>query len=349
MQPTPVTFIWRTDVHQSDASPASRTDDWPSTVEDKLRQINQMAAARNATLILDGGDLFHIKTPNRNSHERVGGIIKIHQEAPCPTAINVGNHDVKHGDIRYLKLSPLEVLFRSDSAMRCYDNHEIWIHSIAGSEEKPKVSAHRPLRTSINDLTVRIVGVPYHGVKYDHARFSDIQKGDEDHLVVCAHVLASKSGGAMFEGEDILSYKDVSRLLPEASAVCFGHWHKDQGITVLDNGCHVVNVGSLTRGSLSADEVERIPCAASVTLSKGGLIQCDKIPLAVRPSTDVFDLVKRSKAVSVETRSDKVSQKLSEVIRAVSTETLEDTVRALPAISDKVKERVIGFIEKATK
>lgn len=349
MQPAPITFIWRTDVHQSDVSPVSRADDWPSTVEGKLRQVNHIAASRNASLILDGGDLFHIKTPSRNSHERVAGVIQIHREASCPTAINIGNHDVKHGDIRYLNLSPLEVLFSSGNALRCYDLNEVWIHSIAGSDERPVVSTSRPLRISKNDLIVRVIGVPYHGVKYDHARFSDIQKGGEDHLVVCAHVLASKSGGAMFEGEDILSYKDVARLLPDASVALFGHWHKDQGITVLDNGCHVVNVGSLTRGSLSADEVERQPCCASVTLHKGGRVDSDQIPLVIQKSTDVFDLVKRAKTVSVDTRSDKVSKKLSDVIQAVSTESLEDTVRGLPAISDKVKERVIGFLERASK
>lgn len=206
-----ITLVWRTDVHVSDEPPIARIDDWTSTVLDKLVQVGEIARELEAVAVLDGGDLFHRKSPTRNSHQLVQRLINVHQGYSCPTFGNFGNHDAKYGDIRFLDESPLGTLFKCGAIRRLYNEHEAVFTD--------------------GEIKVRVVGVPYHGTTYDLSRFESIKKGDEDYLVCIAHVLASPDGGSMFEGEDILSYEFLKGLAPQA--FCLGHWHKNQGITNL--------------------------------------------------------------------------------------------------------------------
>ena len=111
------------------------------------------------------------------------------------------------------------------------------------------------------------------GTVWDETTWAKIKKGEEDFLVVMCHMLASPTGGSMFEGEDIVRYSDLAG--PPADVFCFGHWHKDQGITEIAPKKHIVNVGSLSRGSLSQDDMDRRPCAVVMTFDKNNGITFD--------------------------------------------------------------------------
>lgn len=188
-----ITLVWRTDVHLADKAPQSRTDDWASTVLGKLRQVGEIAREVKAQAVLDGGDFFHIKTPSRTTHELIQRVAAVHAEYPCPVyALRNGNHDVKFGDGSYLAEAPLGVLFQT-GVFRMLDDHVF----------------------TQGDYQVRVVGVPYHGTTYDMNRLTTITKGDEDCLVVAAHLLASQAGGEMFGGEDIVRYADLLGLDPD--------------------------------------------------------------------------------------------------------------------------------------
>lgn len=195
----PPTLVWRTDVHLSDRTPRSRKDDWTETVLEKLRQVGQIAREVDACAVLDGGDFFDVKSPQRNSHALVRATAEVHKAYPCPVYANVGNHDCVYGDIEFLPQQPLGVLFATGIFQRLYNEHEAVFEQ--------------------DGVKVRVVGIPYHGTKYDLSRFANLKKGDEDHLVVIGHQLASPAGGAMFEGEDIIKYADLMGL--PASTFCF--------------------------------------------------------------------------------------------------------------------------------
>ena len=188
-------LVWRTDVHLSERNPRSRTDNWREAIINKLRQVGEIAREVDASAVLDGGDFFDIKSPSRNSHDLIREVAEVHQDYPCPTYANVGNHDCVYGDYTYLPQQPLGVLFSTGVFNRLYDEHEVTFEK--------------------NGVTVRVVGIPYHGTTYDMDRFKNIQKGDEDYLVCIAHVLASKKGGSMFENEDIIKYNDLTDLAPD--------------------------------------------------------------------------------------------------------------------------------------
>jgi hypothetical protein len=190
-----VTLIWRTDVHLADDPPQSRTDDWTTSILDKVSQIGQIAKDTEATAVLDGGDFFHVKSPSRNSHNLVGLAAAVHAGYPCPVYSTIGNHDVKYGNSDFLNEAPLGTLFSTGVFRRLYDQYEaVFTEGV---------------------VKVRVVGIPYHGTKYDMNRFTGIVKGDEDFLVVIAHVLANSKGGTLFEAEDVVSYSDLVNLDPD--------------------------------------------------------------------------------------------------------------------------------------
>lgn len=317
-----IDFLWRTDVHQSDVGPVSRTDDWAQTVLNKLEEVGRLAIGCAA--VLDGGDFFHIKSPSRNSHNLVQRTAAVHLKYPCPTLGNVGNHCVKYGDMSFLPESPLGVLFETGVFKRCYDEHE---HIFTGDD----------------GTKVQVVGVPYHGTTYDLDRFRMIQKRG-DYLVVMGHQLASQEGGSMFEGEDIISYKQLQEICPQASVFLFGHWHKNQGVVTLPSGQVVVNVGSMTRGSLSQDEVARVPEVVRLSFTKAGF-SYKQIPLTVSPPEDVFDMTGRKRAEQKESVLSDFADRFKETLQAtVDREDIPAMVRGMKDLDPEIRELALSFL-----
>lgn len=318
-----IRLVWRTDVHLSDTPPASRKDDWTDTVLGKLRQVGLVAAKLGADAVLDGGDFFHVKSPGRNTHDLVRRVAELHKAYPCPVYANVGNHDCVYGDYAFLDQQPLGVLFASGVFRRCYDEHEVVFER--------------------DGVKVRVVGIPYHGTTYDPERFRRIKRGDEDHLVVMAHVLASEKGGTMFEGEDIIRYSSLAHLDP--TAWLFGHWHKDQGVVDMA-GKTIVNIGSLTRGALSQDEMTRRPACAVLTFTKTAL-QVQVVRLKVAPAEEVFDVEGRVRQEARSMTMDAFVESVKAKLVAEKGKSLADAIDAMDNVPSKVKERVLLYLERA--
>jgi len=227
-----------------------------------------------------------------------------------------------YGDIEFLPQQPLGVLFATGIFQRLYDEHEAVFEQ--------------------DGVKVRVVGIPYHGTKYDMTRLTSLRKGDEDHLVVVAHLLASPGGGSMFEGEDIVKYADLMGL--PASTMIFGHWHKDQGVVEIAPGQHVVNVGSLTRGSLHLDELDRKPCCVSMSFSKTE-VQYEVVPLVVQPPEDVFDIEARERVTTRATQMSDFVATLQATLKPSTERPLVEVVREMP-LEPEVRERVLALMEQ---
>lgn len=325
-----IRLVWRTDVHLSDTSPSSRKDDWADTVLGKLRQVGMVAAKMKADAVLDGGDFFHVKSPGRNTHDLVRRVAEVHSAYPCPVYANVGNHDCVYGDYSYLHQQPLGVLFATNVFRRCYDEHEAVFCSLP--DETGKVTK------------VRVVGIPYHGTTYDMERFRSIKKGDEDFLVCMGHVLASPTGGSMFEGEDIVKYADLEGLAPDVWL--FGHWHKDQGVADVGNA-KVVNIGSLTRGSLSQDEVTRRPACAVLELEAGKPVVVRVVRLKVGLPEEVFDIEGRVRQEARSMTMDSFVESIREKLLSEQGKSIEDVVGGMADVPEKVREKVLLYLERA--
>jgi len=204
-------------------------------------------------------------------------------------------------------------------------------------------------REAKKEPLIRIVGIPFHGTAYDVNRFSAITKGKEDYLVVMVHCLASEQGGSMFEAEDIIKYEDLVSLDPDV--YFFGHWHKDQGIKQIAKDKWVVNTGSLSRGSISQDDVGRVPVCVAVSFDFPGVgsspITFQKVPLQVVPSADVFDLVGKTRQEGRKMTVDALVDSLKTSLTVRQEGSLLEEVKALPDVPDPVKERTLGYLERA--
>jgi DNA repair exonuclease SbcCD nuclease subunit len=319
-----IRLVWRTDVHLSDQPPVSRRDDWAETIFGKLRQVALVAGKVGASAILDGGDFFHVKSPTRNSHALIRRVAEEQSSYPCPVYGNVGNHDCIYGDYSYLDQQPLGVLFATGVFHRCYDDHEAVFEK--------------------DGVKVRVVGVPYHGTVYDYERFRRIQRKDETHLVCMAHVLASPSGGAMFENEDIVKYHDLTEFAPDT--FLFGHWHKDQGVVNVGYKV-VVNIGSLTRGALSQDESIRRPACAVLSFEQGKPVQVRVVRLKVSPVDAVFDVEGRIRAESRTMTMDAFVESVRKKLIVEKGKPLEDVIASMEDVPPKVRERVLLYLEQA--
>jgi DNA repair exonuclease SbcCD nuclease subunit len=315
-----INLVWRTDVHMSDHKPSSRLDDWDDTVLEKLGQVRDIAYTNNAMAILDGGDFFHVKSPTKNSHKLIIKTSEHHIDYKIPVYCCPGNHDSVYGDYKFLPQQPLGVLYATGIFKRLYNEHEVVFEK--------------------DGFKVRVVGVPYPGPSYDKSLFEHIKKGNEDILICVAHILASEKGGTMFEGEDIIKYSDLEDLEPDV--FCFGHWHKNQGITQVGNKT-IINTGSLTRGSLSEDEVNRIPCCVLIECTKEGVV-CTQKPLKVKAPEQVFDMEGRRRQVERQMEMDSFVHKLQEQLNTKTEDTLHDSINNLE-VSNEVREMVLHYLE----
>ena len=328
----PVTLVWRTDVHLSDHTPRSRTDNWTDTVLRKLTAVGEIARNAGAHAVIDGGDFFDLKAPGRNSHALIQRVMAVHRDYPCPVFANVGNHDCVYGDYSYLHQQPLGVLYESGTFRRLYDEHEA-------------VFTVPDVLNTLPPTKVRVVGVPYHGTKYDLDRLARIKRGDEDFLMVVGHLLASPTQTTMFDAEDVIRY-DALDNYPDVDVWAFGHWHKDQGITRTPGGKLVVNTGSLTRGALSQDSLDRIPTVTVLRFDLGGAT-ATKVIVPHAPASEVFDLVAKDKDEIQQTMIEEFVEHLSQTFTSSSQKPLRELVRDTPGIPESVRERAIHYIEKA--
>lgn len=266
-------FIFRTDVHAADRSPSSWKGDYPEEILSSLEQIGQLAKQEGVTAVLDGGDFFHVKTAIRNSHSLVIKVAKLHSAYPCPTWCIEGNHDISGNNLETIEQQPLGVLYSTGVFQHLRDEKF----------------------TTEDGEYVRVVGVPY-----DPDRtlqdLRSIQKCGEDRLIAVVHALAGKHPPAHVEdffGEPVFKYRDlITENGPDVW--CFGHWHRDQGIEEID-GRYFINQGSVSRGALVRENLERIPKVALIEVVYGGNLRVTSIPLKVAPAEEVFDLEKKDR------------------------------------------------------
>lgn len=150
----------------------------------------------------------------------------------------------------------------------------------------------------------------------------------------------------MFAGEDIIKYQDLLELNPEVDAWIFGHWHKNQGVVEIAPGKWVVNIGSLTRGSLSEDNVDRIPQVAVLTFTDK--VEIETRDLKVKPAKEVFDLDKRDREEARTMTIDAFVQNVQESLaRTANKEDLTEVVKGMDEVPAKVRDKTLFFMEKA--
>jgi DNA repair exonuclease SbcCD nuclease subunit len=318
-----VGFIFRTDTHVADRSPASWKGDYPEEIWSNLEQIGRFAKDMDATAVLDGGDYFHVKAASRNSHGLIYKTAAIHKQYPCPVYGAEGNHDMQYNNLDSIERQPLGVLYG------------------CGVFERLRETVFKD-----GDLQVRVVGVPYHPRRTREELLAIQKKPGDDFLVAIVHALAAENPPAKVEdffGEPVFRYADlVTEDGPDVWA--FGHWHRDQGIVSV-KGKQFVNQGAVSRGALTHENTSRVPQVSLIEFeSTGPLIQT--IPLIVAPASDVFDLERKERA-EAETRSmDSFLERLQADTNFDSALSIDDNIRSLDFASE-VRDFALRYLAQA--
>lgn len=318
-----LSFLFRTDVHAADKGPDSWKGDYPGEIWANLEQIGELARQHQATAVLDGGDFFHVKAPTRNSHGLVSKVARIHADYPCPVFCVEGNHDMAYNNLDTIERQPLGVL---------YDT-----------------GVFRLLRQEVFETEgcrVRIVGVPFVPDRgLDYLRSLKKQPGD-DKLIAIVHALAGKNPPAHVEdffGEPVFRYGDL--IFDDGPDVwCFGHWHKDQGIELMD-GRWFVNQGAVSRGALVRENLERNPKVALIVVD-GPDLNVTSIPLKVAPASEVFDLARKDRRDKEGEIIERFVRRLEEDIKFDASASIEESVQGL-AFAPEVRSLALRYLERA--
>jgi DNA repair exonuclease SbcCD nuclease subunit len=319
-------FIGLNDVHLAHKGPVTRTDDWPETVFGKLGQVSALAKKVKAAGVLIAGDVFHLKS--RVTHGLVWRLLdwaqdlRNHDIEVCAVA---GNHDLLYDRIDSLPEQALGVLFKSGLFTNV---------------------AESTLVITRDGQEVRVAGVPYplasNPASYDHLRWSLDRKPS----ILLAHTFANETGRPSF-GEAAISYQWLLEHLG-FTAYHFGHDHTNYGIVEYPRDGHptyFIQIGSLTRGSLSKENTERRP--AIYLLDVGGeMTSAMQVQINIRPASEVFDLALKQRKEEEHDAITKFVGDISAGLHAGGPVDFRQHVANMN-VSEAVRERVLAYIAAA--
>jgi len=264
-----IKFLTFTDVHISDINPRSRLGSYRDDIINKLTQIKNLGKKLEVDFFIGGGDLFNLKAPMRNSHQLNNILIKLFKSFHAPIYTTEGNHDLRNDVYDNFDEQPLCVLYNSGALIQ--------------------------LRDKLIDkkgIKIRLRGFPF----IENPDFSLYEKvtSTSDFNICVLHLYSSLTGGTLFK-QKIYSYPEIGTLNDDIYVM--GHYHIDQGIQkITDNGKdqYFINVGAISRGSLSEDNINRDPKISLVTLditSEGiKTIKIIGVKLKVKPYQEVFNV-----------------------------------------------------------
>ena len=307
-----VTF---TDPHLADTNPISRKDNYLDSLFNKIEQMRDICIDRKVDVVLCGGDIFNIKTPNKNSHYLVSQTISLFKSFPCPILAVYGNHDIRQDNASTLPKQPFYTLIKSGALN--YLSDELF-----------------------DNGNIRIFGMDYCSFPINDD-FNRENKGEKIQICV-AHVNASSKFSDLF-GEKVYTYQDLSNTSPDIFV--FGHYHPDQGIEVLNNK-HFINIGSLSRGSLKRDEITRIPNIGYIEIDNNYKIFCEKIPLNVLSSSDIFDIEKKNKEEKEQEEIEKFISEMKDKINLGKDDDVGDKIKSL-GFEKTIIDKALYYYERA--
>lgn len=270
-------FVSSSDEHLADLNPGFRKDNYRDAILEKIAWQGRFAGQLNANALLRGGDFWHVKEANKTTMATVVKSVSLHRQFACPTYAMAGNHDMSKNDPTSIDRQPLGVLLRSGVFRELKDET-----FISGT------------------LKVRVIGVDYTTDLADERLRELVAKKDDDvYTIAFVHALAAMAPTERiqsFFGERIFDYRDlVFDGCPDV--YIFGHYHKDQGIT--DHlGVRFINLGAISRGALTFENLERKPKIASIICNSQGIsVEEHIVPHA--DASEVFDLDRKKKLENV--------------------------------------------------
>lgn len=319
-----IKFITFTDVHISDINPQERRGSYRDDILHKLKQIKAVGKKLNVDFFICAGDLFNLKAPMRNSHELTSMLIELFKSFPAPVYMTEGNHDLRNDSYDEFDKQPLNVIYKS-GAMIQLRNKEVW--------DKNK------------EFSIKLRSFPFQ----ENPILSDLPKSSDNDFSVCVlHLYSTKDGGDLF-GQQLFSYPEIAELNDDIFVL--GHYHIDQGVEKLNTygkDQQFINVGAISRGSLSEDNINRIPKFSLVTVTPDKKAKIQVVKLKVRPAEEAFYLERKKKQKEKIERATEFVEKLKTELedKEATTDNIDDNIKDLK-IGDNIIKRVKHYMEEA--
>jgi len=263
-----IKFLTSSDEHLADQNPGFRKDNYRDSILKKLEWQGEFAKKCGVNAVLRGGDFFHVKAANKTTYATTTAAADIHRRYTVPTYSVAGNHDMSNNDPASIDRQPLGILLKSG------------------------VFRHLKDETFVDGtMRVRVVGVGYTtDIAVDG--LSDIvrKKPGDTYTVAFVHALAAMAPEERiqsFFNENIFDYRDlIFEGCPDVYV--FGHYHKDQGI-VEHMGVKFVNLGAVSRGALTFENLDRKPKVSLIKADSRG-ISVEECIIPHEDSSVVFNL-----------------------------------------------------------
>lgn len=282
------------DVHLADKAPSLRTETYAQDILAKLQHIVDTAKAEGCAAIVQNGDMFHIKSPVRTSHQLVQSTAEVLTSAGLPVIIVPGNHDVSNDRMESLRKQPLGTLAKATGIELLMGPHK----------EFPLFGI-----PYLHDWGLLL---PRHMDRY--RKWADANRADSDDfwplLVTHAPIFPP--------GEDppyeYISGEDWATMM-ENGDCSYGHIHDPHGAYKPAPGFNVTlsNFGAISRGSLHEATLKRKPAFAIWDGTPGGFTR-HEIPH--RPVEAVFRMEEKEDV-------DEKQERAAKFLDAVGSTTLE--------------------------
>lgn len=297
------------DVHLSDKPPSIRTESYKDDVLAKLRWCVELAIREDAQAIIQAGDIFHIKTPSRTSHELVLETAKVLTDGhEIPVLIVPGNHDLQNDRLESLSSQPL-------GALSMHPQIDIFI---GRSAKAPDVFAI-PYLSNLETM------LPGWAAEW----------AEKKEPLIVTHAPLFPDG--VCPPYDHMEASEWAEKFPGAWATYYGHIHDSHDVYTADSGMQMINRGALSRGSIHENTLRRVP---QVTHVNTGIQSIDGYQVPHRPAREVFRLAEKEKLDDRQTD-------LEQFLSAVGSTTLtglsleEVAARAREADLDELAVRMV--------
>jgi len=338
---TEIKFITFTDIHISDTNPQSRVGNYRDDILDKLAMIGNLGKKIGVDGYLCGGDLYSLKAPMRNSHQLNNKLIETFKDFGAPVLTVEGNHDLMNDSYENFDKQPLSVLYNSGALVQLSkgtqsfqkngnETFEVCVRGFPFTEE-PDLSRYERAKKGYP-----IIQAP---------DTVDSSKPSPDVSIAVLHLYATLDGGSLFKHK-LYSYEEISQLGDDVFVL--GHYHVDQGVQKIGKQ-HFVNVGAISRGSLSHDNINRIPKICLITCRKENgkiSINTQVVKLKVKPASEVFVIEEKEKEEKKMKEAEAFVSHLKEAITSDDdVENAEDFVARLKEDKDSIEKAVLKKVE----
>lgn len=313
------------DIHQSDVSPTSRTDDYRKTIFNKLEFIKDVCNQRNVDVAVCLGDIFHRKNPNLNSHEMVRNLIEIFSTFEGKVLEIPGNHDISMTS-KNLQRQPLAVLEEAGaisvlgfpySKNFCFSTDLFDVYGLGYADANDKLSENY---FNINSEIV----------------------DNEKCNILCLHQMLLPDGDSFFG--DFLNFAELAQF--DFDVICCGHYHPGFNPPVIQKyGKLFINPGAIARGSLDVHNLDKAPSFVILNIDSKKDVSWEIVQIPHEPSNKVFDLQKVNRSLVAKEDIENFTSTLKDVVdQQVDITSVEGLLSVINTITQEDKT-VVDFIK----